>query len=149
MTVNSNQAEQTAKSVRIGELAQASGASTKTIRYYEQIELLPPAQRAENGYRLYSAEDVERLRFIRRARSLGFTLNDLKEVLALRDRGEAPCPYVLQLLVKQATEIEERLRELLALQEDLQALIRRANRLSNNGVELKDCVCHLIYNREK
>ena len=84
--------------LHIGELAQTSGVPAKTIRFYEEIDLLPPAQRAENGYRLYDAEDVQRLRFIRNARSLGFTLDDLKEVLALRDQGDAPCRYVAHLL---------------------------------------------------
>ena len=130
----------------IGELAQASGVPAKTIRFYEEIDLLPPAQRAENGYRLYDAEDVQRLRFIRNARSLGFTLDDLKEVLALRDQGEAPCRYVAHLLGVKAAEIEERIRQLQELQQDLQQLVSQAGSLPDD-IEMKLCVCHLIYNR--
>ena len=130
----------------IGELAQASGVPAKTIRFYEEIDLLPPAQRAENGYRLYDAEDVQRLRFIRNARSLGFTLDDLKEVLALRDQGEAPCRYVAHLLEAKAAEIEERLRQLQELKQDLQQLASQAGNLPDD-IEMKRCVCHLIYNR--
>ncbi|MCL4301006.1 MAG: heavy metal-responsive transcriptional regulator [Anaerolineae bacterium] len=135
----------TTDDLRIGNLAQASGVSTKTIRFYEEIGLLPPAQRAENGYRLYGGEDVRRLRFIRNARSLGFTLDDLKEVLALRDQGEAPCRYVAHLLEAKAAEIEERIRQLQELQQDLQQLVSQADNLPDD-IEMKRCVCHLIYN---
>lgn len=132
--------------LRIGELAQTSGVPAKTIRFYEEIGLLPPALRAENGYRLYHAEDIGRLRFIRNARSLGFTLDDLKEVLALRDRGEAPCRYVAHLLEQKAVEIEERIHQLQELQQDLQQLVSQAGNLPDD-IEMKRCVCHLIYNR--
>jgi DNA-binding transcriptional MerR regulator len=133
--------------LRIGELAQASGVPAKTIRFYEEVELLPPAQRAENSYRLYGNDDVQRLRFIRNARSLDFSLVDLREILALRDQGEAPCPYVMQLLEEKSVEIEERIRQLRALQEELQQLLARADSLPDDDIEMKECVCHLIYNR--
>lgn len=132
--------------LHIGALAQASGVPAKTIRFYEEIDLLPPAQRAENGYRLYNTGDVHRLRFIRNARSLGFTLDDLKEVLALRDQGEAPCRYVAHLLEVKAAEIEERIRQLQELQQDLQQLVSQAGNLPDD-IEMKMCICHLIYNR--
>lgn len=135
------------KNLQIGQLAQAAGTSAKTIRFYEEAELLPPAQRAENGYRLYGDEDVERLRFIRQARTLDFTLDDLKEILGLRDQGEAPCRYVIQLLQKKSTEIEERIRQLRDLQQELQGLVQRAAYLPVDDIEMKECVCHLIYNR--
>lgn len=136
----------TADDLRIGNLAQASGVPAKTIRFYEEIGLLPPAQRAGNGYRLYGGGDVQRLRFIRNARSLGFSLDDLKEVVALRDQGEAPCRYVAHLLEVRAAEIEERIRQLQELQQDLQQLVGQAATLPDD-IEMKACVCHLIYNR--
>lgn len=138
---------QTGKNLQIGQLAQAAGTSAKTIRFYEEAELLPPAQRAENGYRLYGGEDVERLRFIRQARHLDFTLDDLKEVLALRDQGEAPCRYVAQLLEEKLGEIGKRIRQMQALQQELQQLIVQAGSLPDDDIEMKHCVCHLIYNR--
>ncbi|HBY95433.1 MAG: heavy metal-responsive transcriptional regulator [Ardenticatenaceae bacterium] len=131
----------------IGGLAQASGTSTKTVRFYEQIGLVPPARRAENGYRLYDLEDVQRLRFIRNARSLDFSLDDLREVLALRDQGEAPCRHVLGLLEKKMGEIETRIRLLRELQQDLQQLLRQASDLPSDDIEMKNCVCHLIRDR--
>ena len=62
---------------QISELSKQAGVPAKTIRYYEEIELIPPARRAENGYRIYNETDVERLRFIRRARALDFALDDI------------------------------------------------------------------------
>ena len=147
MNMSFQQSEQTINRLRIGELAQASDTSAKTIRFYEEISLLPPAQRAENGYRLYDTEDVRRLRFIRNARGLGFSLDDLKEVLALRDQGEAPCRYVAHLLEAKAAEIEERVRQLQELQQDLQQLLHQAASLPNDDIEMKNCVCHLIHDR--
>lgn len=135
------------KRLQIGELAEASGVSTKAIRYYEEVGVIPPAERAENGYRLYGAEDVQRLRFIRSARNLDFSLDDLKEVLALRDQGEAPCSYVAQLLEQKSVEIAERIRQLQTLQQELQQLVAQAADLPDDDIEMKECVCHLIYNR--
>lgn len=140
---------QAGKNLQIGQLAQAAGTSAKTIRFYEETGLLPPAQRAENGYRLYGDEDVRRLRFIRRARRLDFTLDDLKEVLALRDRGEAPCRYVMQLLQKKSTEIEEQIRQLRELQQELHTLAQQAAQLPDDDIEMKTCVCHLIENQSE
>ena len=147
MTARERHSSASTTTLRIGELAQASGVPAKTIRFYEEVELLPPAQRAENSYRLYGDEDVQRLRFIRNARSLDFSLDDLREILALRDQGEAPCRYVMQLLEEKSVEIEERIRQLHALQEELQQLLARAASLPDDDIEMKECVCHLIYNR--
>lgn len=147
MTARERHSPASTTTLRIGKLAQASGVSAKTIRFYEEVELLPPAQRAENSYRLYGNDDVQRLRFIRNARNLDFSLDDLREILALRDQGEAPCRYVMQLLEEKSVEIEERIRQLRALQEELQQLLARADSLPDDDIEMKECVCHLIYNR--
>ena len=131
----------------IRELAQVCSVPAKTIRYYESVGLLPQPQRANNGYRVYGATDVDRLRFIAGARALGFSLDDIREVLAFRERGEAPCSYVLDLLESKATEIEARIADLQALERDLRRLRRQAGSLPLDDVEGKACVCHLIQNR--
>jgi DNA-binding transcriptional MerR regulator len=77
--------------VRIGELAEASGMTTKTLRFYEEAGLLPAPERTSGGYRDYDPEVVPRLDFIRRSRAAGLTLAQIRDVLDVRDGGTAPC----------------------------------------------------------
>jgi DNA-binding transcriptional MerR regulator len=132
------------KAMLIGDLAQASGVPAKTIRYYEEIDLLPAPERAENGYRLYDARDVQRLQFIRNARELDFSLDDLKEVLTQRERGQAPCVHVTGLLVEKMGELEERIRHLQELRQDLGEMLIQAQDLPTDDVTMERCVCSLI-----
>ena len=88
--------------MEIHELEARTGVTAKTIRYYEQEGVLPPPRRKPNGYREYDVNDVERLKFVVGARQLDFSLDDIAEILALRDRREAPCRFVLDLLEKKA-----------------------------------------------
>src|SRR5258708_12047049 len=83
---------------QIGGLSKHADVPEKTIRYYEEIGLLPPARRSANSYRVYDEADVERLRFIRSARALVFTLQEIAQILAARDRNEPPCHHVMELL---------------------------------------------------
>ncbi len=128
----------------IRELSRLSGVSAKAIRYYEQIGILPPARRLPNGYRVYNESDLARLKLVRGARQLGLSLEEIREVLALRDRGEAPCRTLLDLLAAKAHEIEARIRELRALQRDLEALHALGLTFPTDDVEGKHCVCHLV-----
>ena len=84
--------------LRIGELAERLELNPRTLRYWEQIGITPAPDRTDGGYRTYGPDDEHRLRFIRDARHLGFTLGEIKEILALRDQGQAPCQYVTALL---------------------------------------------------
>ncbi len=94
--------------MRINQFAQLTNLSAKTIRYYEDIGLLPPAHRLANGYRDYDDTDVDKARFVAGARSLDFSLDDIQEILALREQREAPCRVVLDLLQERADEIKRR-----------------------------------------
>jgi DNA-binding transcriptional MerR regulator len=96
-----------------------TGVSAKTIRYYESIGLVPNPQRAENNYRQYAPEAVERLRFIVSARSLGFSLTDIGEFLSARDEGTLPCKRVLDSIDGRIAEIDRRIADLLALRDNL------------------------------
>src|SRR5438876_7061955 len=107
---------------RIGELAAQLGMNPKTIRYYEDLGLLPAPQRASNGYRAYAAADRERLEFIARAKAIGFTLEEIAEILDLRRAGQQPCEHVLMLLDRKLATVEEQLRKLVDVREDLTAL---------------------------
>lgn len=84
--------------MRIGELAVASGTTTKTLRFYEEAGLLPAPERTANGYRDYTPAALARLDFVRRGRTAGLTLAQIREILDIRDAGVAPCQHVHALL---------------------------------------------------
>ena len=119
--------------MRIGELAGRLGLNPKTIRYYEGIGPLPEPHRTVSGYRDYGEGDVERLTFIKTAQRLGLALDEVGEILALRDRGEQPCGYVRAVLRRQVVEIDQRMAELATLRHQLVALDDAADRLPDAG----------------
>ena len=127
----------------IGELSQQTDVSREAIRYYERIELLPEPQRFQNGYRQYKDEDVERLQFIRRSRSLDFGIEEIREILAFRERQEPPCQYVMDVMEKRVAEIEARIQDLVKLRDEIQVLHEVGRKLPED-VQMKACVCHLI-----
>jgi Cu(I)-responsive transcriptional regulator len=101
--------------MNIGEAAQAAGVSAKMLRYYEKIGLIRPAARAESGYRVYSDEDVHTLRFIRRSRGLGFSIEETAELLALwRDKSRASAD-VKSFALRHVRELEAKIDELQAM----------------------------------
>lgn len=112
--------------MRIGEAADRAGMSPKTIRYYESIGLIPEAERTTAGYRDYDPADIDRLIFIRSTQRLGFSLDEVREVLAFRERDEQPCDYVLDAVRRRTAEIDQQVRELLELRTELTALVSRA-----------------------
>lgn len=126
--------------MRIGELAGRLAINPKTIRYYEGIGLLPEPPRTASGYRLYDEDDVERLTFIKTAQRLGITLDEIREILAFRDRGDRPCEYVRSVLRREVADLDRRLAELTALRDELVRLEDLADRLPESGPG----VCRLI-----
>lgn len=108
--------------MRIRDLAERSGLSEKTIRYYESIGILPSPRRALNGYREYGEQDVERARFVAGARSLDLSLDDISEILAMQNRREHPCRTVLNLLKQKANQIAKRIQLLQQMEEGLRKL---------------------------
>ncbi|GMQ86543.1 MAG: hypoxia response transcriptional regulator [Acidimicrobiia bacterium] len=129
--------------MRIGEIGHAVGVDPPTIRYYESVGVLPEPERTSSGYREYSGPDVERLRFVTLARSLGLGLDDIRDILALRDRGEAPCGYVRGVLDQQVDAVAERISQLQALSEELRRLQAVAGSLPDIGAD-DPCVCHIL-----
>ena len=107
-----------------GELADLAGVSRDTLRHYERKGVLPRPRRGENGYRQYPADALERVRLVRRALSVGFTLDELAKVLKVRDAGGAPCEEVRKLAAQKLLNVQEQLRELTNLQDDLQKTLR-------------------------
>lgn len=97
--------------LKIGELASAVGVSTDTVRYYERLNLLPHAGRTHSGYRIYSEEDIERLRFIKQAQTLGLSLEEIKALLPERGSGLAECQRVRDLLDAKIAELDNKITE--------------------------------------
>jgi MerR family copper efflux transcriptional regulator len=112
--------------MRIGEVSDATGITTKTLRFYEERGLLPAAKRASNGYREYEQDALARLDFIRRGRAAGLTLSQIGKVLSIRDSGTAPCAHVQDILTKEIRNIDDRIAELVALRGTVAALREEA-----------------------
>ena len=112
--------------MRIGELAGNLGVTTKSVRFYESIGLMPAPARTPSGYREYDEADEERLRFIKTAQRLGLSLSEIGEIIAFRDRGQQPCGYVADLLRHQVADLDHRIREMRELRAELKSLAGRA-----------------------
>ena len=130
--------------MKIQEFAQVTGLSAKTIRYYESIGILPSPKRLANRYRDYNKQDVERARFVAGIRSLDLSLDEIKELLAMRDRREAPCRTLLDLIEQKANQIEERIQLLQEMEVDLRKLHRLGLTFPTDDVDGKHCICHLV-----
>lgn len=113
--------------MQIGELAKLSNTSAKTIRFYEDLELLPAPARTASGYRDYGPEIVDRLRFIHRGQAAGLTLQKVRQILAIHDRGEVPCAHVRQVLSTRLDQVRVQIAELVALEGHLQILLEHAS----------------------
>jgi DNA-binding transcriptional MerR regulator len=105
------------------DVAKATGVSTDTLRHYERKGLLPRVTRTAAGYRQYSAAAVDRVLLIQRALVVGFSLADLKRVLAVRDRGGSPCVAVRSLVGERLEQLNRRIEEMLALRDELRVLV--------------------------
>ena len=113
--------------MNIGEAAKRSGLTTKTIRFYEDIGLVPAAGRDPNGYRRYGEREVNQLRFVHRARSLGFSVEDCRELLALYGDRERASADVKALAVARIRDIERKIEELEAMKATLEHLAERCH----------------------
>ncbi|HEU4388813.1 MAG TPA: heavy metal-responsive transcriptional regulator [Blastocatellia bacterium] len=109
---------------RAGELAQACGVSTDTLRHYERKGVLTRPGRSRNGYREYPGEAVDRVRLVRRMLEIGFTLDELAQILKVRDRGGAPCREVRELAAAKLSDVEARLQALVSVRDELRRLLK-------------------------
>jgi MerR family copper efflux transcriptional regulator len=125
----------------IGAVAKQSGVSVPTIRYYETMGLLSAAPRSITGYRRYGREVLDELRFIKKAQGLGFSLDEIKEVLTLTRSGTHPCMHVLDLARRHLRALDERIAQLTRFRG------RLANEISKwDGIEQPTCqgLCRII-----
>jgi DNA-binding transcriptional MerR regulator len=113
--------------LRIGELAKRTSLSVEAIRFYEKRELLPRAARSSGRFRLYSPEDVSRVRFIRQMQGLGFSLQEIKQLVELRSRQAGACEVVRELLQEKLAAVRGRVAKLQALESELVADLRKCD----------------------
>jgi len=111
----------------IGELAKRTGSKVQTIRYYEEIGVMPPAQRAANNRRIYTDTHLERLTFIRHSRELGFSLDDIRNLLELSDHPDKPCDEVDAIARNHLEEVERKISSLKILQSELKRMIKQCS----------------------
>ncbi len=109
--------------MNIGRLAEQSGVSIDTIRYYERLHVLPPAARSSSGYRHYSGADLDRLRFIRRSKELGFSLAEIKELLSLTEDRHSDMRRVKRKAEQRLAQVERKIVELKRVRRGLKLLI--------------------------
>jgi DNA-binding transcriptional MerR regulator len=120
--------------------------ATSAIRFYEEAGLLPEPDRTTTGYRDYDPSITDRLTFIRAGQAVGLTLAELREVLGIRDRGEAPCRHVAALIDMRIDEVERRINDLRRLRRDLTALAGQAASFDPGECE-PESVCRILTGR--
>jgi MerR family copper efflux transcriptional regulator len=116
----------------VSDVAKRTGISPDTVRYYEELGLLPPSPRSHSNYRLFGEETLERIRFIKSAQSLGLRLSDIGELLKIQDDGGCPCGHTKTLLDQRLEQVNREIQVLLALREDLERL-RSSECMTNPG----------------
>ena len=129
--------------MRIGELAEASGTTAKTLRFYEEQGLLPAAERTPAGYRDYTPDAVGRIDFIHRGQAAGLTLAQVRQILDIRDDGQAPCGHVQDLLDSRLADLDEQIAQLVALRETITQLRDQAARVEPETCS-PDQVCRYL-----
>ena len=127
----------------IGELADASGVRSQTIRFYERRGLLPAPQRGSNGYRTYDASTLNRLRFVQTAQAAGLTLAEIGSIIGIRDDGNVPCAHVATLIHSKLDDVRARIGDLAVLEAELVVLIERSHRLDPADCTNAD-ICHIL-----
>jgi DNA-binding transcriptional MerR regulator len=109
----------------IGQIAKNTGISQKTLRYYEELGLIPLPMRTKSGYRIYNPNIQERLAFIKKAQSLGLKLSEIKQILDIYNQGQTPCSHIQRIISQKISEMDSQIRDLLTLQQDLRKLLYR------------------------
>lgn len=128
--------------MRIGELAEATGMTTKTLRFYEEVGLLEQAPRTAAGYRQFDDDAVDRLDFVRRGRSAGLSLAEIRQIIEIRDAGAAPCQHVRDLLDSRLGALDRQIAELQELRATVTAL--RAAADTDDGTCRPEDVCRYL-----
>ncbi len=127
----------------VTQLAKQVGISSEIVRHYTRIGLLKPTRNAQNGYRIFSAEDMKRLKFILRAKGLGFTLSEIGQILEHTKIHDSPCPLVRDLIARRIKENREKLDAMACLQIRMEKALAQWKEMPD-GIPDGHSVCHLI-----
>ena len=128
--------------LKIGEIARRTGVSVGTLRYYETLGLLCPI-RGENGYRYYGPETMPQVQFIKKSQALGFSLEEIRQILNVRDRGEAPCPLVKELLSHKIERLDAQIQQMVEFKRELEDYRERWSGVGS-WMRETDEICPLI-----
>ncbi len=129
--------------MRVKQVAQTIGVSPDAVRYYTRIGYLTPRKNHINGYKEYRNKDVQRMRFISDARQLGFSVDDIGQIIGEANKGRTPCPIVRDIIFHRLKETEKRFEETVALRKRMKAAVTEWERKPNK-VPTGNMVCHLI-----
>lgn len=127
----------------VNQIAKKAEVAPDTVRYYSRLGLLKPQRNPENGYKLFKTNDVSRLRFIRQAQALGFTLKEITEILGDAEEGSSPCPKVRDIIARHIEDNRRKIVELQALQNRMEAALDKWKSMPDGAPDGKH-VCHLI-----
>jgi DNA-binding transcriptional MerR regulator len=129
--------------MKIGELAKKADVGIQTVRFYERQGLLPDPGRTDSGYRVYAEVHLRQLRFIRQAKALGFSLQEIRDILRMRDRGQCPCGKVITLGERHLQNIEGQIQRLESFRRELSKALKQWQRSGARQVP-GDAICVLI-----
>lgn len=129
--------------MQIGKLAEQAGVNVQTVRFYERRKLLPEPPRTVSGYRQYGKPELKQLRFIRQAKSLGFTLDEIRAIIRSRGRGQCPCTDVIEIAERHLRNVSEQIQTLETFKNELTTAIRQWKRAGKQRVE-GGAICTLI-----
>jgi len=127
----------------VSELSKSAQVTPDAIRHYVRIGLLKPRRDPANGYKLFNGDDIKRVKFIRQAKGLGFTLNDIQEIFRHENRGRSPCPTVRDIICRRIDDNRVRLAELNALQHRMEEALEKWKSMPDREPD-GDEICHLI-----
>lgn len=130
--------------LKVGELAKRAGVGVQTLHYYERLGLLPKPDRSASNYRLYRPDALRRLQFVKKAQALGFTLEEIKEILGLHEQGRAPCRCVADVGKKHLLELEARIAALQEFRRALAAVVPKWEKATSRQRKCAGEFCDLI-----
>ncbi|MBN9617198.1 MAG: hypothetical protein BGO25_04730 [Acidobacteriales bacterium 59-55] len=129
--------------MQIGELAEQAGVNVQTVRFYERRKLLPEPPRTYSGYREYGAQELKQLQFIRQAKALGFSLDEIREIIRSRGRGQCPCTDVIAIAERHLRDVSQQIQRLENFKKQLTTAVRHWKGAGKQSVAA-GAICTLI-----